>query len=171
MTMNVPTWFHENLESIVRIVRRRGTAGLRKNRFSNILVRGSDEGSPVAKFLLGVLYEYLALKDVGIERGDGVTYILQSAILGYQDAVNWCYEHILAYLLDGEQEYRAHIIEMCEVGAKAGDARVQLMYALILMDGYITPRNKAMSDFWLKQAIDQGFDAEKWMSSIQRERR
>ena len=171
MTMNVPVWFHENLESIVRTVRRRGTAGLRKNRFSKILVRGSDEGSPSAKFLLGLLYEYLALKDVGVDRGDGVTYILQSAILGYQDAVNWCYEHVLAYLLDGEQDYRTHIIEMCEVAAKAGDARVQLMYALILMEGGITPRNKAMSDFWLQQAIDQGFNAEEWMSSLLRERR
>lgn len=169
MKENVPAWFHDNLRSIVRIVRRQGLAGLRNNRFSEILVRGSEEGSPSAKFLLGLLYEYLATRVDVIKKGDGVVYILQAAILGYQDAVEWCTGRIQAFMLKGEQEYRPYIADMCEAAARGGDPRAQLMYGFILMEGDLVPRNKAMSDFWVEQAIGQGFDAEAWMAGLAEE--
>jgi TPR repeat protein len=166
----VPVWFHEDLESIVRLVKRWGLAGLKKNRFSEVLVRGNENGSVTAKFLLGHLYEYLATREVCVKRGDGVSLILESAELGYQDAVDWCIEHIIAFFLEGEQGYRPYIVDMCKVAATGGDPRAQLLYGLILMEGELVPRNKAMSDYWVEQALGhEGFDPEAWMESLAEE--
>ena len=163
---DVPCWFHENLESIVRLVRRRGLAGLKKNRFSEVLVRGNEEGSPTAKYLLGLLYEYLALRVACLKRGDGVSLILQSAGLGYRDAMEWCTEHITAFFIGEDMAYRPYIVDMCEVAAKGGDARAQFMYSMILIEGDLVARDEAMSDYWLKKALAQGFDWKEWMGGI-----
>lgn len=172
MRRNVPTWFQVNLDTIAECVRRDGVDGLKNNSFSEILYRGNEEGSLVSKYLLGLLYDYLSEKRLGIERWQGVALIVEAAELGYQDAITWCTERVLSFFLDEDQNYQPFILNMCRAAAEKGNAKAQFMLSMLLMGwrSIVTP-NPERSEYWLNKAYEQGFDPTTWMESLIRRRR
>ena len=165
MRSPVPTWFHESLEALVKAASKDVNA-FYNNEMVIRLHEGSKTGVPFSKYILGLLYDYLVLRGINLPKDQGCLLIIESAALGWQDAIEWCVKEATDYFWTQNNKRGEHLFELAITAARHGDARAQFLTSMLLEEGQVVEQNSELSAFWLEKAMSQGFNPEKWMRRL-----
>lgn len=167
MRSPVPTWFHESLEALVKAASKDVNA-FYENEMVRRLHEGSKDGIPFTKYILGLLYDYLVLRGVNLPKDQGCLLIIESAALGWQEAIEWCVNEATDYFWTQINKRGPFLYKLTRTAAKQGDARAQFLASMLLEEGIVVMQDSDLSAFWLEKAMSQGFNPETWMMSLLR---
>lgn len=167
MSKQVPTWFHESLETLVNAASKDVNA-FYNNEIVRQLDKRSKAGDASAKYNLGLLSEYLVLRGVNLPKDTGCLLIIEAASLGWQEAIDWSVNEAVDYLFTQNNKRGAYLFDLVKTAAEQGDPRAQFLASMLLEDGQVVEKDSALAEFWLEKAMSQGFNPKKWMMSLLR---